>query len=272
MHFTDERITVQFEYMTAVVILYASILVMVCSLAFMGRRYFKPLSPHLSISPFVVFYVFLILLGLTIVASSFTIAYGFYQLSSPGSQDSQQNIEITFAFIFNGLFFASQMGISRQVSSSSFWRWIRNNCPVELQQSVCAKKFAFSPSNCAADWNICNLTSDGLNFACPYTICRHRVLSYGKQCLMYLCLGATFVVILEMTTFIAAYVSLSAFISNHKNRRSSFPLSVFSSTSKDSADSHDSGTTQQSYGDEAIHSSRSGDFNTDFDEACTLRV
>lgn len=272
MHFTDKNIMVQFEYMTSVVILYASILAMVCSLAFMAQQYFKPNQSSLFISPFIIFYASLILLGSIIIFSSLAIAYGFYKLSSNGSHNSPQNIEITFAFIFNGLFFASQMGISRQVSVTSFWRWIQNHCPSELQQSVCVKKFVYSPSNCAADWNICNSTSDGLNFACPYSICRQSVLAYGKQCLMYLCIGAIFVVILEVITFIAACASLQVLMSRHKDRKSSFPFFRFSSTSNDSADTHDSGTTRQSYGDEAIRDSRSADSHADYEEECILRV
>ena len=54
------------------------------------------------------------------------------------------------------------------------WDWIHTHCPSSLHYDNCFKPFSFSPSNCAADINTCNLQL-GLGFACPYSICSTAV-------------------------------------------------------------------------------------------------
>lgn len=275
MHFNTESITIQFEYMAAIVVLYGSILFMICSLALISRQHFQSMHPHLSISPHWIFSLFQILLGVLTITTYIPIIYGYYQVISSHLNYSHQSIESTFAFIFNSLYFASQSEISRQLSVSAFWTWISDNCPAGLQKNTCVKKFAYSPANCAADWNICNSTPDGFSFACPYTICRESVFTYGKQCLTYLCIGATFLVILETIAFIVACISVRTLTALNKKRKLNAPISPYVVVS-DSVDSHESSVTQRSSIDDEVSMRpvpRSLSFESDFDEEeCVLRV
>lgn len=146
---------------------------------------------------YMVFESLIIILALALFGIGFQHIFQTFE-----NTNSFTNIEHLYAFIFNSFFFTSQIGDSNQTQVSKFWKWIANNCPHSISENLCIKAYSFSPSNCAADYSTC-VQQNGNGFACPYNICRSEVRSFATQCMLYICSGGIFIVLIQISLLVS---------------------------------------------------------------------
>jgi len=83
---------------------------------------------------------------------------------------------------FNAFFFGAisecSLAMVPDTKYTYFWSWIEGHCDDGLKVLDCLHCNTYSISDCYADETVCYSSTDPNVEACPYTLCRHGILTY----------------------------------------------------------------------------------------------